>query len=284
MKKFLTVILAMMIIISLSSCNSTTSVKKENDNDGKVIIDCKDLYTIFFNGYSGSGTATLSMTGENEDKNVSLIFGDITEMQDIQTVFLNYSKYEAMLDEFSGTIDKTENLSNGDIITVTISPSVERAKNLNVKFINTTYTIEVKELTEKTEYTLDPYIKDIKSVKLRHHSSLLGKVYMYFPILDMTNINNDFQDYSIYSEIFVNEHYTTPLEAGDKIEYFINWGDKDRGSFIQTLSSDNTKVIKEEKFKTYYGTYILTEEDISQMEVDEINSYTESLKSHYKYQ
>ena len=132
------VVIAVIIIIAASA------------GSGKTAIDLADYVTVEITGYDGEGTASVSVNS-----------GWYLEAYNI--IEDKYSNKPAKYLEAAAALvyvdvdaqaDKTEGLSNGDVITITITVDDGGADGLPVKFRTSTFTYEVEGLAELTTVDL----------------------------------------------------------------------------------------------------------------------------------
>ncbi|MGN0495993.1 MAG: hypothetical protein ACI4GW_07185 [Lachnospiraceae bacterium] len=168
---------ATMFMVNMTGCGSKT-------------FDVTSTAEISFNGYNGYGTCTL----ENEYEWINSVldwYGDsINEMQQAK------SEMELM-DTVSYEIDKPENLSNGDTVTITVKIG-SAADDYAFKLTGESITATVEGLEEVEEF--DPFEN-------------ISVVYNGFAPKGTATIKSESED----NAIFYEADKSTGLSNGDKI-------------------------------------------------------------------
>lgn len=142
-KKIIAMLSASAVCIAMTSC-------------GKKLVDytCDDYIDIDVSGVSGKATASIMFDKDLISKvNMDVYEGKADDMQLAQIEVYLYSAVEYDI------VGETKELSNGDIITVVLSPDNERLKDIGISFSETEYSYTVSGLTEPV--TLDLF-KDVE--------------------------------------------------------------------------------------------------------------------------
>lgn len=142
-KKIIAMLSASALCIALTSC-------------GKKIVNytCDDYIDIDLSGVSGNAEANVKFDRDLIDKiNMDVYEGKADDVQLAQLEVYLYSAVEYDI------VGETKELSNGDVITVVLSPDNERLKDIGISFSETEYSYTVSGLTEPV--TLDLF-KDVE--------------------------------------------------------------------------------------------------------------------------
>lgn len=116
----------------------------------KEKINLEDYIKVEVDGYNGSGTAEVEWK-ESLDKAIVKALGydedDVKDLTDSESLEI-YNEYKEVMDAIEFKVDKEENLSNGDKITVKITYDNKEAKEHGIKFTGEKYVMTVKGLEE----------------------------------------------------------------------------------------------------------------------------------------
>lgn len=142
-KKIIAMLSASALCIALTSC-------------GKKLVNytCDDYIDIDVSGASGKAEANVKFDRDLISKvNMDVFEGKADDVQLAQIEVYLYSAVEYDI------VGETKELSNGDVITVVLSPDNERLKDIGISFSETEYSYTVSGLTEPV--TLDLF-KDVE--------------------------------------------------------------------------------------------------------------------------
>ncbi|MCR4842329.1 MAG: hypothetical protein K5840_03580 [Eubacterium sp.] len=124
----------------LSGCGCSS--ESESGDDG--VLEILDYATVTFEGENGSGTANVSI--DYDGLELEMVGGQeaLDELDDVEDldVLGNYMSLAASL---SFDTDKSDGLSNGDTVTLTVTYDEELAENAGVTIgdeLSRTYTVE----------------------------------------------------------------------------------------------------------------------------------------------
>lgn len=142
-KKIIALLSASAVCIAMTSC-------------GKKLVNytCDDYIDIDVSGASGKAAANVKFDRDLIDKiNMDIYEGKADDVQLAQIEVYLYSAVDYDI------VGETKELSNGDVITVILSPDNERLKDIGISFSETEYSYTVSGLTEPV--TLDLF-KDVE--------------------------------------------------------------------------------------------------------------------------
>lgn len=117
-------------------------------------VDLDSVYVVEFDGSNGMGNATAYVDPYSlaallaSDTDDSMDIYSMEDMNDLADAFQTGVSYYSLMNSFEMTLDKDSDLTNGDTVTATITYNEELAKEMNMKFKNTTKTFTVSGLKE----------------------------------------------------------------------------------------------------------------------------------------
>lgn len=140
MKKYVkqTLIVAMMAALAalvLTACGGTK-------------LNLKDYTEVTFSGAQGYGRASVSL---NEDQMLAVLTAKKGGSGDDEAAWTGTFSTLELLDEIDVTLDKTDGLSNGDKVTITVSYPEKLAKELGIKLSpknGSSWTVKVSDLPD----------------------------------------------------------------------------------------------------------------------------------------
>lgn len=169
-KYFLFAFLCAVIVLLCTSC-------------GTKEIDVSQYVKVTFEGLDGKGTASLDIS-DLESAIEDVILGEDRSIEDL----LMYGKLLVVENAVKVELDKDQELSNGDKVTVIITADNDTAKENGVKFVGTQpIQFEVSDLQEIVK--IDPFSKDV------------------FNVTDGDGVYIDFTGISPYAEIRIRNTF-----------------------------------------------------------------------------
>ena len=138
--KLLLVLVAMLMCLSLTACGSKTKV------------ELAPYLSVSYTGYNGNGTARVAFDFADFEYGIMSQWKDKDRLEKLMEL-------TAVETTITYAADVSENLSNGDTITVKISLNEEKAKEYGYSFTGLEKKFTVEGLTEAIE--IDPFSEDI---------------------------------------------------------------------------------------------------------------------------
>lgn len=241
--------------------------------NGKKTINLEEYVTVGTDGYDGQGTAYAEWKSELEDVVLKAMGIDAEKMDEyidngdflnsdssLAKAYAAYEKYDEMMESLDLHIDKSENLSNGDKITVTITYNNELAAENGIKFTGEKYVYVVSGL-EKLE-AVDPF--EGLTVEFTGASPQLKAELSY----------NSPQDFLQESQFSIDK--IENLKIGDTVTVTCNCSKEDAAYHGVSLS-ETTKEYTVGEADAYVGTVRQLEEkgtdDMQKDAKDVIESY-----------
>lgn len=129
------------MLMAMTMAGVVTACKKVNT------YSAKDCYSMEVVGADGYGNLDI-------DSNESILDAIILENIPDDATELEYAKYEILLASMEIEADKTENLSNGDTISLKVKLDEEAFEAMNIMFTDTEFTYTVSGLEEPVEIDL----------------------------------------------------------------------------------------------------------------------------------
>ena len=224
--------------------------------NGKKTINLEEYVTVGTDGYDGQGTAYADWKSELADVVLKAMGIDAKKMDEyidngdflnsdssLAKAYAAYEKYDEMMESLDLHIDRNENLSNGDKITVTITYDNELAAENDIKFTGEKYVYVVSGL-EKLE-AVNPF--EGLTVEFTGASPQLKAELSY-------NGPQDFlQEYQFSIDKMEN------LEIGDTVTVTCNCSKEDAAYHGASLS-ETTKEYTVGEADAYVGTVRQLEE------------------------
>ncbi|MCR5690795.1 MAG: zinc ribbon domain-containing protein [Eubacterium sp.] len=232
----------------------------------KKKIDLSEYTTVTFEGYNGYGTADVDL---DEDAIATILLDEKgIKIEDYKNVFSALSDTEDLLPIYSAmealdcSIDKTENLKNGDTVTVTYTFNNDLAKKCGVKFTPETYTQTVSGLEEVK--TVDPF----EGVTLEYSGTS--------PDVS-ASVKTDSNPYDLYYQV----EPSYGIKKGDKVTVSISYDEDNKKSLMENhgiILSSNTKEFTVDEV----DSYVTTKADITDDLLDKMKKQTQDVITAYK--
>lgn len=126
--------------------------RREVDNSNRIKFN-EDCFTVAFSGFDTVGTARLKVDYYEVEWISKEIFREIEKGNEDDTVTVSdmYIKFKRAM---TVSLDKSDNLSNGDIVTVTFDVNEEVLEELGVKLGKKEFKVKVEGLNEPAEVNL----------------------------------------------------------------------------------------------------------------------------------
>lgn len=254
-------ILAVIIVISIIVSNHKTTINLE------------DYVKVEVEGYDGNGEADVSWKSDELDKAIieALGYDDEDDLEDLDSgkALEAYSAYLDIKDSLKLKTNKTEDLSNGDKIKVTIKYDNEVAGKYGIKFKGDTYEMTVSGLEELRK--VDPF--DGLTVSFDGKSPSV-------------RVNFDYDG----KEDFINSYdfradTDDEVRLGDKITVTCDISDytlKEEGVQLTSTTKEYTVENVDAYFETLADVESEALEDLKKETEDVITSYFAEQKDHIK--
>ena len=140
MRKFLLILIVIVMCLSLTACGSTTKV------------ELSQYLSVSYTGYNGNGTPRIDFDFADFEYGIMSQWKDKDKMEKLVEL-------TAVETTITYAADVSENLSNGDTITVKISLNEEKAKEYGYSFTGLEKKFTVEGLADPIE--IDPFAEDI---------------------------------------------------------------------------------------------------------------------------
>ncbi len=210
-------------------------------------INTFDYVEVTFDGNDGYGTAYVSF---DDRALISKIIGEAPNEMNFEEYFKWEMKYEEYSDTISYSCDKTENLSNGDTVTVTILARGDAASK--IKCGSKTFTVE-----NLPEAEVIDVFKDVEF-------EITG-VSGYARLEIINNSENPFTQLCRFS---ADNSYK--LKNGDKVTVMIEY-DLDDSIRLNAVPNETVKVITVSGLPQF-----MTAKDVSKTTIDDIKANFEN--------
>lgn len=243
----------------------------------KRTFDVAEYIQVEFEGYDGYGTAVVSVDEDELGKKVGDIL-DVSSKKAIKSFKKegeeDYDPTCSFYDVIEWEVDKTENLSNGDEIKVSIKVDEDAAEEIGIYIEDAEKTVKVEDLKPLVE--VDPF----EGIEVTFDGS-----YPYiYPEYENNGTGDFFENENLY--IYYSFEDYDSLDEGDTVTLTIGVSEEEamENGFKMTQTSKEYTVPKMDGYiRTIDGFAESTLEEIEKTAVETIQDYFDDYKDEITY-
>ena len=231
----------------------------------KKTINLRDYTNVVFEGYNGYGEAYIDFDDEKFAKDIMKATGmkqkslsDVNGLDDLVDGIVQYGSQSSEIDEIDGAyeydLEPSENLSNGDKVTVTYKYDNSAIAKYKIKFVGKSFEEEVSGLSEANE--VDPFSEfHVSFDGISPHVSVEGNIASDDEMYD--NV-----EYKIKQEEDLDYGEELNLKIGDTVTFVLEYDKEQIMSDYGVVFSQTEKDYKVENVQAYLENVSEVSEDL----------------------